>query len=237
MHAHNLVKSAETSTSPQGGTSTKTFRRQSFHASHGCYDTHTNQRWTLFNLYAAFDGDQIASIIALQQATDTKTGSQEQVLVQWQQSVIPGWAVQLAKQLGYHPDQQRLATEEETMTQGVDTGCECCLLKDTQSEEADLPTCSCCLRSYHTDCLPTQHVPDGRKPRHVEDTAWNCQYCHQLLDARASTGVLTQAELLEALPVELRWYKVDWKHSAEPLSKIIQILEMQPAKTNTCWIN
>jgi hypothetical protein len=38
------------------------------HASHGCFDKHTNQRWTLFNLYAAFDGDHIADIVALQQA-------------------------------------------------------------------------------------------------------------------------------------------------------------------------
>jgi hypothetical protein len=49
------------------------------HAAHGCFDKHTNQRWTLFNLYAAFDGDHVADIVALQQATEKHTGSQEQV--------------------------------------------------------------------------------------------------------------------------------------------------------------
>jgi hypothetical protein len=199
------------------------------HASHGCYDKHTNQRWTLFNLYAAFDGDHIADIVALQQATDKHTGSQEQVLVRWQHKVIPGWTAQLAKQLGYHPAKQRLATDEETMTEGVDTGCECCLLQAVQNEECNLPTCSCCVRSYHKTCLP-QAARARWEEAMLMDADWYCQYCQQLHDDTANTSANTPTlgELQQALPPE--WHRVDWQPSPEPLNKIQRILELQPEK-------
>jgi hypothetical protein len=59
--------------------------------------SNTNQRWALFNLYAAFDGDHIAEVVAFQQATEKGDGSQHQVVVRWQHTVIPGWTAQLAK--------------------------------------------------------------------------------------------------------------------------------------------
>jgi hypothetical protein len=211
---------------------TKNIPPPELHASHGCYDKHTNQRWTLFNLYAAFDGDCIADVVAIQQATEKRVGSQDQVLVNWQHSVIPGWTAQLAKQLGYHPAKQRLATDEETMTQEVDTGCECCLLKDAENAESDLPTCSCCLRSYHTTCLPQTARDRWEEASLMDDADWYCQYCQQLYDdvTYTSAAAPTLGELQQALPDELRWYRMDWKPSPEPLDKIKQTLELQPEK-------
>jgi hypothetical protein len=42
----------------------------------------------------------------------------------------------------------------------------------------------------------------------------------------------TLDELQQALPSELRWHRVDWQPSPEPLDKIQNILEMQPEKHN-----
>jgi hypothetical protein len=165
-----------------------------FHASHGCFDKYTNQRWTLFNLYAAFEGDNIADVVALQQATEKHTCSQDQVVVRWQHSVLPGWTAQLAAQLGYHPANQRLATDAETMTQGVDTGCECCLLTDAQNEERDLQTCSCCLRSYHTTCMCCR-----MRSRSSATGCCHSNGVHWLSSCRRLVGVLCRIVLRQTL--------------------------------------
>jgi hypothetical protein len=68
----------------------------------------------------------------------------------------------------------------------------------------------------------------------MDDTDWYCQYCQQLHDDIASTSAATPTldDLQQALPLELRWHKVDWQPSPEPLDKIQQMLELQPEKHN-----
>eukprot|EP00878_Enallax_costatus_P010563 GHUV01011030.1.p1 GENE.GHUV01011030.1~~GHUV01011030.1.p1 ORF type:complete len:451 (+),score=87.25 GHUV01011030.1:199-1551(+) len=98
-------------------------------ARYGSSDKYTEERWGLYNAYAAADGTEILDIAALQSANDKNTETkQQQLLVRWAGAIMPYWTIQLAQQLGYHPDTMSAATQADIMQSGVDTGCEYCVL-------------------------------------------------------------------------------------------------------------
>ena len=180
---------------------------------HGSCDQHTPTRWVLFNLYATHDGDTIKELVALPQAADRQTGAkQKQVLVVWENTVIPRWAITMAGQLGYHTASEMLATEEQVMTEGVDTGCERCVTQhNADTCETHLPTCDTCLRSYHSHCLTPEESDRHMHAHHT--TIWQCDTCHALAqDLAAQLGrPPTPQETRALLRADLHWWKVTWQ--------------------------
>lgn len=116
------------------------------------------------------------------------------------------------------------------MTEGVDTGCERCVTQNTTSTctERDLRTCDACCRSYHSDCL-TAAETDRRKATQ-QDNPWYCDLCQGLIQVWEATHARlpTSQEVAALIPTELKWCKVQWKPSPEPLERIRGQLANQP---------
>ena len=66
----------------------------------------------------------------------------------------------------------------------------------------------------------------------IETEPWYCELCHniatQFEDEHNATP--STSEVVEAIPSELKWYKVDWQAHPEPKKFIESIIQSQPVK-------
>jgi hypothetical protein len=198
---------------------------------YGTSDKYTKERWGLYNAYAAADGTEIINVEAIQSASDKSTATtQQQLLVKWAGAIMPYWTLQLAQYLGYSPDTITAATHQEIMQNGVDTGCEYCILNKECKEEGALPTCDACCRSYHSGCLKAMDLE--RWQQTTGEDPWYCEFCQGIADELYADAQTTPdaSQIIAKLPKALRWYKVEWQPHPEPKDSIQAILLREPVK-------
>jgi len=137
---------------------------------------------------------------------------QQQACVRWATSIGPGWMVQVAKDLGYTPDQTVVATPaDEREIEEFKRPCEICT-EATELEQPDVVHCDTCRRAYHTRCCSlVGHIQTATPGPLTPPGAYTCRECqvHQYT--------------FRGLPDDLKMYKTTWKVAEETYEKVREV--------------
>jgi ribonuclease HI len=158
------------------------------------------------------NGRPQANAFNISKGKRTRVSSQQQVTVQWKDTIAQGWVIELAKSImDYHPASIQEATVEEVADECLLTP-DCCGVNahvcrphvPGSSEPQNPIMCDTCLRAYHPECLCGAARAAAQQARDDPLQPWCCQEC---IDSGYTTATLPDA---------LKHYKVSWHDSEEP---------------------
>ena len=142
--------------------------------------------------------------------------TQQQVTIEWADTVAQKWELSLSARLGYTAAQQRQLSREELCTHP--TTCEHCCARvpgvcraDPSSPRADWAMCTTCDRRYHLACIERYQGTPAPEVR----ADWRCKECE------GNVGVMVGAETADAaLRRQCQHYLVQWEPTTEPLPEM-----------------
>jgi hypothetical protein len=189
---------------------------------YGSQDACKNERLWLLSQVTG-NQERIKDILHLRRAT-ANTGhhppsskrnslkvTQLQAYVQWADTIVPTWTVELASHLGYHPEATQDATEDQVF-QEVPQKCEYCILStanddghptaaagDIKCSQEDLEACVCesCYRLFHIECLTPMETTRWKSVVGTSEPYY-CMACSK------------DNKHVELNP-QLKWLRVQWQ--------------------------
>ena len=135
--------------------------------------------------------------------------SQTQFMVEWEDTILEDWGVEMAIELGYKVLEANDYDPKRVLEHGSDAeiaeletqlDCEHCLQTDTE-EGNDMILCDICMGMFHQRCLspPLADIPDT--------PTWICPHC-------------TKDMIHGKTPAPKKYKKIKWHPSAEPLETL-----------------
>lgn len=173
-----------------------------------CSATMMERRLKLYNCWS-MGVNRISAVKFMQTESEHKgkgkarrtVQSQRQYMVSWEPTILQGWTVTLAEQLGYKI-KERSTAHASDIDKEQHAVCEYCAHQPCMQYQ-ELVQCQTCQRHYHTECmLPTER--DRWTITNSAGTNWSCDECER-------HGWTTTT-----LPPELQLQRVTWADSAEP---------------------
>ena len=142
----------------------------------------------LYTNYVDPNADQIMAVEGLATATTHKGKGkwrrqeecQQQVMVQWRETLVPHWAMQLYAPMGYNIQSAHLASQQDKATYNFTRPGECCWddIRPIQYEpketyESDILQCTLCHRVCHQTCIRTARRTRQQR-QYTDGQCWEC---------------------------------------------------------------